>query len=256
MAKQCPVCGRMTDDNAKFCAVCGTPLQTPSAPEAPAQPVYEAPAQTAFETPEQPAYQAPAQPAFDTPEQPTYQPPVQPAQPAQRPYPTAQPINQSAGRNYAAPLQQQGYHPQYQPAPEKKNRNLAMGITIAVIIGLLIIGGIVLTIVLVSNATKNNASSSSTGSTTSVSASPLEGTYSLSAIHMDGEDYQESGTLVIGGDNKGTFTDATGSSATFVFDTAKQTLTTSLGATGTYTVSGNTLTITYTPDYSVVFTKQ
>lgn len=287
MAKQCPVCGQSTDDYAKFCAGCGTPLTAAAdpddavtvvaddafgtSPQPAPQPTYEPPVQLGGESEApQPTYQPPVQlepqeakptpqpapqPTYQPPVQPanTYQPPVQPAQPAGRPYPTATPINASGAPNYAVPRQQQGYQNQYRPAPEGKSRNLGMGIAIAVIIGLLVIGGIVLAVVLINNASHNATSSAGTSANAS---SSLEGTYSLTAIHMDGETYQESGTMVVNSSNVGTFTDATGSSATFNFDPSTHTLTTSLGAAGTYTLSGNTLTITYTSDYSIVFTKQ
>ena len=67
----CTQCGASQDDNARFCTVCGAPLQqaqpTPVAVEEPA-PVAEQPAPVV----EQPAYTQPAQPV-----QPTYAQPQQ-----------------------------------------------------------------------------------------------------------------------------------------------------------------------------------
>ena len=76
----CTQCGASQDDNARFCTVCGAPLQqaqpTPVVVEEPA-PVAEQPAPVV----EQPAYTQPAQPV-----QPVYTQPVQPtyAQPQQK----------------------------------------------------------------------------------------------------------------------------------------------------------------------------
>ncbi len=129
----CPQCGHQVDDNVKFCANCGTPIQAPVAAPAP---VVE-PAPVAEEAP---AYAEPVAPQVPVEPQPAYEPAPAPApqyQPAPQ-YEASQPTYQQPQPTYQQPQptyqQYQQPQPQYQYAqptyqqPEQDNPGNGMGV--------------------------------------------------------------------------------------------------------------------------------
>ncbi len=219
-------------------------------------PTYQQPANT-YQPDPAPAYQQPANtyqpdpaPAYQQPAN-TYQPDSAPAyqQPA-NPYPSnpsyqqstaPTPLNMSAPR-YAVPLQQQNG---YQSVPEKKNKGMVLGIVIISAI-VLVIAAVIVTIILVSNSGSHSGGSGGT-------AASLQGSYYLNSQNDHGTQIsrellqQYLGgdiTMTIGSDNTGTISAADGSAAPVTFNTADRTVTVSGAGSGTYTLSGNTLTLT------------
>ena len=282
MAKYCPNCGQPSDDSARVCTACGSPFQNtyptddepvtvvaddvdyrPTQQEPvsqPAQPAYQPPSDTAYR-PTQSAYQPPSdtayrptQSAYQPPSDTTYQPTqsaYQPTQAAYQPRPAqpetprnyARPLNM-AQPNYATPLQQQSI-------PEKKNKGMVLGIVITVAI-VLVIAAIVVTIIVVSNNASRSSDSGFGGSGTG-SAASLQGSYYLNSqndhgITLSRQDIQQySGgdmTLTIGSNNSGTISAADGSSVPVTFDTSTHTVSVTGMSEGTYTLNGNTLTLT------------
>ena len=146
--------------------------------------------------------------------------------------------------NYATPLQQQSI-------PEKKNKGMVLGIVITVAI-VLVIAAIVVTIIVVSNNASRSSDSGFGGSGTG-SAASLQGSYYLNSqndhgITLSRQDIQQySGgdmTLTIGSNNSGTISAADGSSVPVTFDTSTHTVSVTGMSEGTYTLNGNTLTLT------------
>ena len=140
------------------------------------------------------------------------------------------PLNMNAP-TYGVPVQQNGYRP---PA-EKKNKNLKIGIIVGVA-AVVVIVAVVLIIVLTSGS------------------GGLKGTYYLNSETSQGSSMSRDDiksyfggdiTLTINDNNQGTLSYNNAGSIPITFDTGKKTVTSSLG-NGIYTVSGNTLTITFT----------
>lgn len=273
MAKYCTRCGQYSDDTAYVCAACGAPFRAtyeddeqvtvvadeayPSRDSVPApeyqQPVYQQP------TYQQPEYQ---QPEYPQPmQQPAYQQPAQayPQNTYQPQRNVATPLNMSSPR-VAVPLQQQA-------TTEKKNKGMGLGIGIAVGIVVLIAAIVVLIIVLVNNGNSNSNSGSGSGGGQSISQSSLQGNYVLNAQTDHGTRFTRDEllqylggdiTLTINSDNTGTLVAYDGSSTPMVFNPSDHSVSMA-GTPASYTVSGNTLTVTITDDSGSVvneFVKQ
>ena len=256
MAKYCSRCGQPSDDSANVCSSCGTWFNSaypdddepatvvadeaygaPSTTYQP-EPVSQQPAPAYQSEPisqPEPISQQPA-PAYQPTS--TYQPSstYQPTSSYQAPGgpAVAQPLNMG-GPKYGVPLQQQGY------PTEKKNKGLVLGIVIAA--SIVVIAAVILIIVLTSGGG---------------SAASLDGTYYLNSETASGtvmtrEDIHTylggDVTLTVSGSN-GTLDYNGAGSLPITFDTGSQTVSSSAG-NGTYSLSGNTLRITFTDTNTV-----
>ena len=276
MAKYCSNCGQLSDDSARNCAVCGTPFGSPYTPsddavtvaaddaysprsttyQQPAPPPAPAPApapplQTPYQQQsfsqqsfsQQPKTSFPQQPKTSFPQQPSgyqNQPQVGAAYAKQPTQSYAQPINMTQTQ-YGVPEQRNAY----QPAPEKKNRSMVIGISVVVGI-VVLVAAIIITIVLVG---KNAGSSGSSGSSATAS---LQGTYYMNSQNDHGTNISREMLnqifggdmiLTINSDNIGVLTEPGGESFTMTFNTKDKTVSVN-GSSGTYSLDGNKLTIT------------
>ena len=132
---------------------------------------------------------------------------------------------------YGTPLQPNGY----QPAPASKNKGLIIGIVVAA--SIVVIVAVVLIIVL----------------TGAGGGGSLQGTYYLNSESTQGttlnrdqikEYFGADITLTVGENNQGTLNYGSQGSIPVSFDPDKKTVTSSVG-NGSYSLSGNKLTITY-----------